>query len=400
MTSVSASAESTTAPIRMIFWLAAAAFASSASVRVADPLLPSIAGEFGESIGGASHIVTAYAIAYGLFQLVYGPLGDRMGKTFVVTIITLGASLATFACIFATSLGALTGLRFLAGVFAGGLIPLSLAYIGDTVPLAARQTMLARFVVANTLGLVLGQAAGGFLAEYLSWRAVFGGLAIFFLIAAVGLRRELGPLRDLRPVGTPPPLLESYQKAFGLFRLPMVRAVLSSIFLEGVLLFGALTFVGSHLHARFGLGLDRVGLVLALFGIGGVFYSLAAPLFIRTMGERGLASAGGVLLGVGFLGAAVSGPSPFLVIAPAMGLGWMMLHNTLQTKATQMAPEARGSAMALFSSSFYIGQTTGVALAGLSFDAWGAVPGFVTAAIGLPLLGVLFAVFLGKIAKT
>src|SRR5262249_48697082 len=161
------------------------------------------ASEFGESIGGASHIVTAYAIAYGIFQLVYGPLGDRMGKTFVVTIITLGASLATFACIFATSLNALTGLRFLAGVFAGGLIPLSLAYIGDTVPLAGRQTMLARFVLANTLGLVLGQAAGGFLAEYLSWRAVFVGLAIFFLIAAAGLRRELGPLRDLRPVGTP-----------------------------------------------------------------------------------------------------------------------------------------------------------------------------------------------------
>ncbi len=48
---------------------------------------------------------------------------------------------------------------------------------------------------------------------------------------------------------------------------------------------------------------------------------------------------------------------------------------------------------------FYIGQTTGVALAGVSFDTWGAVPGFVTAAIGLPLLGVLFALFLGKVPK-
>jgi predicted MFS family arabinose efflux permease len=398
MTAISEASAAT--PVRTIFWLAAAAFASSASVRVADPLLPSIAAEFGQSIGGAADIVTAYAIAFGLFQLVYGPLGDRLGKTRVVTVVTLGASLATFACIFAPSLAALTALRFLAGTFAGGLIPMSLAYIGDTVPYAGRQAVLARFLVANTLGLVLGQAAGGMLAEYLSWRAVFGVLALFFLIAAIGLRREIGPLRDLRPAGTSPPLLESYRKAFGLLRLAMVRAVLASIFVEGLLLFGAFTFVGSYLHARFGLGLDRVGLILALFGVGGVIYSLAAPAFIRVFGETGLAAGGGLLLGVSFVAAALTGhATTFLIIAPTMGLGWMMLHNTLQTKATQMGPESRGSAMALFSSCFYMGQTTGVAFAGLSFDIWGAVPGFLAAAIGLPLLGVLFALFLRKAAS-
>ena len=45
----------------------------------------------------------------------------------------------------------------------------------------------------------------------------------------------------------------------------------------------------------------------------------------------------------------------------AIGLGFYMLHNTLQTNATQMTPQARGTAVAMFSSAIYLGQTVGVA---------------------------------------
>src|SRR3712207_7161731 len=52
--------------------------------------------------------------------------------------------------------------------------------------------------------------------------------------------------------------------------------------------------------------------------------------------------------------------SPAAVLA--IGLGFYMLHNTLQTNATQMTPEARGTAVSVFSSALYIGQMAGVAL--------------------------------------
>ena len=57
-----------------------------------------------------------------------------------------------------------------------------------------------------------------------------------------------------------------------------------------------------------------------------------------------------------------------------------MLHNTLQTNATQMTPEARGTAVAIFSSALYLGQTAGVAVDGVVFDRFTAVPVFVIAA--------------------
>ena len=55
--------------------------------------------------------------------------------------------------------------------------------------------------------------------------------------------------------------------------------------------------------------------------------------------------------------------APFAIVA--IGLGFYMLHNTLQTNATQMSPEARGTAVAMFSSALYLGQTAGVALGGV-----------------------------------
>src|SRR5215472_13475337 len=66
-----------------------------------------------------------------------------------------------------------------------------------------------------------------------------------------------------------------------------------------------------------------------------------------------------------------------------------MLHNTLQTNATQMTPQARGTAVGLFSSALYVGQTAGVAAGALVIDRVGAEPLFLATAIALPALAVL-----------
>ena len=67
-------------PTRAIALLALASFASAANLRVCDPLLPQIAGELGVTVGTAALTVMAFALAYGVFQVVVGPLGDARGK--------------------------------------------------------------------------------------------------------------------------------------------------------------------------------------------------------------------------------------------------------------------------------------------------------------------------------
>ena len=157
-------------------------------------------------------------------------------------------------------------------------------------------------------------------------------------------------------------------------------------------MFGAFTYVGADLHLRFGVNFAVVGLFVGAFAIGGLIYSLSVRRLVGRLGQIGLATGGGMILAVAYTTIAFA---PHAYIAPfaitAIGLGYYMLHNTLQTNATQMTPEARGTAVAIFSSALYLGQTLGVAINGIVFDRFTAVPVFVIAAIGLLALGLWFA---------
>jgi predicted MFS family arabinose efflux permease len=68
-----------------------------------------------------------------------------------------------------------------------------------------------------------------------------------------------------------------------------------------------------------------------------------------------------------------------------------MLHNTLQTNATQMLPEARGTAVAGFSSSLFLGQSVGVAMAAPLISGGSAVAVFVAAAVLWPIMAYWMA---------
>jgi len=149
--------------------------------------------------------------------------------------------------------------------------------------------------------------------------------------------------------------------------------------------------VGADLHLRFGLSFTLVGLIVGAFGLGGLTYAATVPLLVARFGQTGLAQLGGLTLGLSFLALALA---PVWWIAPvavtAIGLGFYMLHNTLQTNATQMSPQARGTAVSVFSAALYIGQSLGVAAGSLVIDRAGAAAIFSTAALLLPLLGFWF----------
>jgi MFS family permease len=122
-----------------------------ADMRVVDPLLRIIANDFGTSVGNTAAIISAYTIPYGLFQLVYGPLGDRIGKLKVMTLGISIFAIGTALCAFVPNLPLLILLRFLTGMFAAAVIPLSLAYIGDNFPYTERQTAIGRYLSALML---------------------------------------------------------------------------------------------------------------------------------------------------------------------------------------------------------------------------------------------------------
>ena len=101
-----------------------------------------------------------------------------------------------------------------------------------------------------------------------------------------------------------------------------------------------------------------------------------------------MAAGGGVLLAVCLATIAVT-RAPLTVIACLVaGLGFYMLHNTLQVNATQMAPAQRGSSLALFAAILFVGQAIGVTLAGLAAERIGTGPVIASAGVALLVLGL------------
>ena len=128
---------------------------------------------------------------------------------------------------------------------------------------------------------------------------------------------------------------------------------------------------------------------MVLYGVGGLLYSVFARRWLAWLGERGLALAGGTLIAAGLLLLAWSPVVAWAVVGCFLsGLGFYMLHNTLQVQATQMAPEARGTAVTLFACLLFLGQSLGVLLVAASVDRGWIAPVFSVAALGVLALGV------------
>jgi predicted MFS family arabinose efflux permease len=371
-----------------IFLLALAAFASAASMRVTDALLPRIATDFDVGIAKAAAVITGFSVAYGLMQVLFGPLGDRFGKLRVIGYSTGAAALASLACMLAPGFEGLLAARVVAGAFCGCIIPLSMAWIGDTVRYEERQPVLARFLLGQILGLGAGTAVGGFAADALSWRWPFGVLAAWLAVAAVLI--SLAARRDPSPRGAS----DSHfaRDAVSILAAPWPRTIVLTVFTEGMLVFGALAFIPTHLHFQRGVGLSTAGLALVAYALGGVLFALFVGRIVRNLGEVRLARWGTALLTAGFLviawAPASAGAAAGCLIA---GLGFYGFHNTLQTNATQMAPDRRGVAMALFASIFFIGQSVGVAIAGLLVERFGTTGVIVGAGLAVIPVGLTFA---------
>jgi predicted MFS family arabinose efflux permease len=372
---------------RTIALLSLAAFSSAASMRSCDALLPSLALSFGVSAGEAARTISVFALSYGLTQMLFAPLGDRYGKLRVVALAALAGVACSLGAMLAPGIGWLIAFRAFGGAAAAAIIPLSMAWIGDQIGYEHRQATLARFMMGQMLGVIGGQFVGGVFADHLGWRWTFGFLAATFLAAAAALWTGA--------IGySPAPARTATfaQQVLAIGRSKWPRAIFATVFVEGLAVFGALAFIPSHLHHRFGISLTLAGLAPGAFGLGGLGYATFARRLLARLGEPGLVRSGGVLLVIGLAGLALGGswllavPESFLV-----GIGFYMFHNTLQTHATQMTPASRGTAVTMFASCFFLGQSVGVTLASALVDTAGTPSVFGGAALLAAALALAFA---------
>jgi MFS transporter, YNFM family, putative membrane transport protein len=224
---------------------------------------------------------------------------------------------------------------------------------------------------------------------------------VFLLLGALFLVIGVLLLVEVRSNRVPPPLLTSSISLKSLvcgyavlLRRPWTRVVLVTVCAEAFLFYGAFTFVGAYLHEAFELDYATVGVLLGFMGLGGLLYTLTVRRLVHALGERGLALCGGLAMAGAFVAVATGSLAAMAPAIAVLGLGLHMLHNTLQTNATQMAPEARGLAVSTFANLLFMGQAAGVWLSGLVIDRIGFAPVFMAAAAALLVVGITFALMI------
>jgi len=373
------------------------AFATTLATRATDPVVLQIAGTFDVTPATAALLASAFALPYAAVQPVLGALADMFSKTRLMTICLSLLVLSSVAAVVAVNFPMLMAARALAGIAAGGIFPIALALVGDRVPVETRQVAIGRLLAAAMMGNLLGASGAGALGDLFGWRAVFVANAAIgafvFALAMPGFRRidDAAPGRfDLSTIGP------NYRAIFG---NPQAKYCFGIVFVEAMTVFGLFPYVATLL-AGDGEGRATIaGIVIAGFGIGAILYTVTVPSLLRYVAGHRLTLAGGLMMGLSFLITALRLPWPYeFANFLLLGFGMYFLHGYIQVIVTELAPAARGSALAVHSAAFFFGQAAGPLVYGWSFAAVGVAPTLLTVAAVLALAGVVAVVTLRRTA--
>ena len=371
---------------RLVLILGLAGFVVMADNWVVSPILPAIAQSLDVSPVRAGLLITAYMIPFGLFQLVFGPLADRYGKKNIITISMVLFTACTALCAAGLGLFDLSIYRGLTGVFAASVMPISLALIGDLVPMERRQQVIGVFMGIAFLGQGLSMAIGGSIAYFVSWRGVFITYAALSLISTVllfAVGRKASSQKN--------PNSRFIKPYIDLLRNPSNLTVYLVILVEGMLIIGSFSYLGAYTEYLFHFNYFAIGMTLTAFGAGAVVTGRMVGKIVPQIGRANTLSLGLVaaMLADGLLFGAGDHPIILVVSVALLGIGFMLAHSTLLTMATEFAKMARGTAMSLVAFCFMGGGGIGTAIGGKVIASLGYSSFY--AIFGLLLFGLMIA---------
>jgi MFS transporter, DHA1 family, inner membrane transport protein len=366
------------------------AFASSLSVRAVDPVVPLVAADLAVSVATAALLSTAFALPYAIAQPIIGPIADMIGKTRFMTaclaVQTVACVIGALAPVFSVVLAA----RVVSGIVAGGVFPVALAIIGDRVGLAERQVAISRLLAAAMTGNLLGSSLSGVTGDFLGWRGVFAGMGLFALAAS------LAALIGFRDTGPEQPARLDWRMIPANYRTvlanPKAKICYGAVFLEGVFVFGMFPYVAVLLREAGEARASVAGLVIAAFGIGGLLYSSTVSLLVARLKQPRMMVMGGALMALALVIMTLDLAWPVQCAAfLILGFGFFSLHGCIQIYATELAPTARASAMALHSSAYFLGQAVGPLYYGLGIAQGQRTTSMLLGAVAVLAVGIACA---------
>lgn len=321
---------------KLVLILGLAGFISAADNWFVSPVLPAIAANFSISIPKAGIILAAYMIPYGIMQPVYGFFSDGFSKVKTLKFIMCGFTLGTAGCALSNSLWTLCFWRTFTGFFAAGIIAVSLALIGDTVPTEKRQLYVGKFMGLVFLGQGLSTGLGGFLAKFISWRMSFA----FFTIIAVC---SIFLLLKLKPNTVISVKRNFFTEIKYTLILSKQRMIFPLALIAGFLLLGLYSYLGAFLNDVIGLDYLQCGLIIMFYGLSCLFAGSQIGKLVIKIGHKKTIMLGALLALISALLLALLPYWQITLIATiSLGCGYIFIQSTLATMAFDVVTETKG----------------------------------------------------------
>ena len=374
-------------------------FASALFIRSTDPVIPLIADGLRVEPATAALLSTAFTLPYALVQPLLGALADMFSKARLMLLFMVIVTVATLLCALAPNFEILVAGRVIAGLAAGGVVPISFALVGDKVPIAERQIAMGRLLFAIMTGNLLGATCAGVVGDLVGWRGVF---VVTGVLGAIATAVAVPGLRGLSEASSGrvdlSNLIPNYRT---IFRNPLAKICFGTVFLEALFMYGCFPYIATMMRQAGEPRASIAGIVIAGFGVGGALYGLTVSRLLRLLGETRMMRLGGAALGLCLMviAARLAWPLEFLNFA-LLGFGFYMLHAVVQIYASELAPAARGSAMALHSFFFFLGQAVGPIVYGAGLSTIGLNPVLLFGAVVLFATGLTCAQWLRRPAPT
>ena len=371
----------------MVLLMAVATGLIIASNYYAQPLLHAIGNEYGLGEAGAAIIVTVAQSSYAIGLMLLVPLGDRVERRALITLMTLVAAAGQALVAYGPGM---------ASVLAGTAITGATSVVAQVmVPFAAtlaapkqRGRVVGTIMSGLLLGVLLGRTVAGLLSDLGDWRTVYRVAAVLLVFVAAGLWRVLprhagestmGYFALVRSVGT-------LFKQEPLFRARSLIGALS--FAQFSVLWTSLTFLLAN--PPYGYSNSTIG----LFGLAGAVGAAAARVFGR-MADGGHANRstrlGLWLLAISWPLLGLGGGSVWALLAGilVLDLAVQALQVTNQACIYRLQPEARSRLTAGYMTAYFIGGASGslASAAAYTHGGWLGVCGL---GLGLSVAALLY----------
>ncbi len=352
-------------------------------------MLPVMAVSLDVPLNEVVLLASAYSLPFALMQLVFGPIGDALGKTRLIrfSLGMVAASLLLMAV--APNFHTVFGARILSGAFAGGINPVSIAILGEYIALRHRQVALGRYLVAMIGGQMIGALYAGLLVDLIGWRWVVAIAAVVVAAVCALTVRFLDGTQEVRSRPSLQKVKTSYRM---IFARPGAFLLMATLIAEGMLILGIIPFVAGMLLERLGSGAAQAGIVIGCFAIGGMTFGFFVRRLVEGLGPWNMVRVGGVIAGLGLLGAAA--PIHWIVTAACffgIGFGFYTMHNSIMLRVTELAPHARGAGVSVGAFAFTAGQGIGPILWAMALPGLGYLGMFLAAGVLAALLGLTAA---------